>query len=179
MTLRNIVLAFALVAVTTGTAEARRSRRLGGQRYSANGTFGLGLELGAPFGLNGKYFLTDTGALNFGLGADGYYYRDQDGFNIYCDYLWHPLSLANPPAFQLPLYIGVGGRIWDFNDNSRFNDGGAAFGIRVPGGIAFDFNNVPIDVFVQLTFVLDFYRYYRDDVGAGIEGSAGIRFWFD
>src|SRR5262245_43461786 len=111
MTLRNIVLAFALIAITTGTAEARRSRRLGGQQYSANGTFGLGLELGGPFGINGKYFLTDTGALNFGLGEDGYGYLDRHGFNIYLDYLWHPLSLANPPAFQLPLYLGVGGRI--------------------------------------------------------------------
>jgi hypothetical protein len=179
MTLRNICLAIAVLVVSTGSADARRGRSFGGSNYVANGKFGLGLELGAPFGINGKYFLSDDGALNFGLGADGYYYRDQDGFSIYLDYLWHPLSLANPPAFQLPLYIGVGGRLWDFDDNSRFDDDGVAFGLRVPGGIAFDFNNVPLDVFIQLTFVFDFYRGYRDNTHAGLEGSIGIRFWFD
>lgn len=177
MSLRSSLIALALLAVTTGTADARRNRSFGGSNYSANGTFGLGLELGSPFGLNGKYFLTDSTALNFGIGADGYYRGDRDGLHLYLDHLWHPFNIANPPAFQLPLYIGVGGRVWDFDDD-RNDDDGLAFGLRVPVGVAFDLNAVPLDFFVQLTFVLDFYSGYRDDLNAGIIGSVGFRFWF-
>jgi len=181
MKIRNALLALLLVLVTTASAEARRHRTMGGERYVANGTFGLGLELGAPFGLNGKYFLSDDRALNFGIGAlyDNYYY-DHDGLHLYLDYLFHPFSLTNQPAFQLPFFVGVGGRLWTFNGNNRIvNDDGTAFGIRVPVGLAFDFNNTPIDIFVQLTFVVDFYVNYRDTLGPHIEGSLGVRYWFN
>lgn len=185
MSIRNALLALAVLATTTAAmddAEAQRRRRGGGTRYVANGTFGAGLELGAPAGLNGKYFLSSDGALNFGIGWIGdYYYRGREGVHLYFDYLWHPLSLANPPAFQLPLYVGVGGRLWSFDDYDRDRryDGAYAFGVRVPFGIAFDFNDAPLDVFFQLTFVLDFFRGYDDRTRATLEGSAGIRFWFN
>jgi hypothetical protein len=178
MKLRTALFPLLLVALFAVDADARRGRRGGGQRYVANGTFGLGLELGGPTGLNGKYFLSDDGALNFGLGVDGYAYRyrGRDGLHIYLDYLWHPVSLANPDAFQLPLYIGIGGRLWDFGDR----DGDAlAFGVRVPIGVAFDFNNVPLDIFIQLTPTLDFYRGYVDSAGFWFDFSVGIRYWFN
>jgi hypothetical protein len=176
MKLRTALLPLLLVLLTAGDADARRNRRMGGARYVSNGTFGLGLELGGPSGLNGKYFLSDSGALNFGLGANGYY-RDRDGIHLNLDYLWHPLSLANPPEFQLPFYIGIGGRLWDFDDGP--NDP-VAYGLRVPLGIAFDFNNVPLDIFIQLTPTLDFYRNYRDDdLGFWFDFSLGIRYWFN
>jgi hypothetical protein len=179
MKLSTALLTLLLVALFTGDADARRNRSVRGQRYSANGTFGLGLELGGPTGLNGKYFLSDDGALNFGLGANGYG-RSRDGIHLYLDYLWHPISLANPPEFQLPLYVGLGGRLWDFDDgdNDAFDEG-TAFGLRIPVGIAFDFNNVPLDIFVQVTPTLDFYSGYRDDVGFWFDFSVGIRYWFD
>jgi hypothetical protein len=178
-----VLVVLAAVAAGAGDAEARRNRSLGGQKYVANGTFGLGLELGSPSGLNGKYFLSDTTALNFGLGViyDRYYYDDRDGIHLYLDHLWHPLSLANKPAVQIPLYIGVGVRLWDFDDNRRgFDDDGFALGVRMPLGLAFDFNRVPIDMYIQLTFAVDtFFAYYRDErLGFHIEGSIGFRYWF-
>lgn len=173
---RTALLSLVFVALAFGAADARRNRSLGGRAYSANGTFGLGLELGAPFGLNGKYFLSDSGALNFGLGASGYVRGDRDGLHLYLDYLWHPVSLANPPEFQLPFYIGIGGRLWNFDED---DDGATAFGLRVPIGIAFDLNNIPLDFFIQLTPTIDFYRGYRDDVGFWFDFSVGVRFWFD
>lgn len=178
MKLKTVLIPLLLVALTAGAADARRSRRMAGKRYESNGVFGLGLELGAPFGLNGKYFLSGDRALNFGIGADGYYQRDRDGLHLYLDYLWHPISLANPPEFKLPFYIGVGGRLWNFDDD-EFGDEGVAFGIRIPIGIAMDFNNVPLDVFFQITPVLDFYSGYRDNAGFWLDASIGARFWFD
>jgi hypothetical protein len=166
------------------TADARRRRSMGGKEYTANGKFGLGLELGSPSGLNGKYFLSDNRALNFGVGwiYDRYYYDDRDGIHLYLDYMFHPFSLANEPSVQIPFYIGIGGRFWSFDDGRRdFDDGGHALGVRCPIGIAFDLNKVPLDIFVQLTFVADlFFDYYRDDrLGLHLEGSVGIRYWFD
>jgi hypothetical protein len=153
--------------------------------FEANKTFGLGLELGEPTGLNGKYFLSPSGALDFGVGyIYGYYYYG-DGIHIYGDYLWHPVSLVSAQAFELPFYIGVGGRFWDFRYcYQRVCDyGGSALGVRVPVGISFDFNDVPLDIFIQLVPVLDFvngdyYDRYRDRAHLGIDLSVGIRFWF-
>ncbi|HWU89658.1 MAG TPA: hypothetical protein VN253_20490 [Kofleriaceae bacterium] len=174
MRLRIALLPLLLVALFAGDADARRNRRMGGRSYVSNGTFGAGLELGSPTGFNGKYFLTGDGALNFGVGADGYAYGNRDGLHLYLDYLWHPISLANPAEFQLPFYVGIGGRLWSFD-----NGNATAFGVRVPLGIAFDLNNAPLDIFIQLTPTLDFYRGYVDNTGFWIDFSLGIRYWFN
>ncbi|HTL32818.1 MAG TPA: DUF3996 domain-containing protein [Kofleriaceae bacterium] len=159
-----------------------------GKKFEANKTFGLGLELGEPNGINGKYFLSDDNALDFGLGYiyHHYYARDNDGLNLYADYLWHPLVLTSAEAFELPLYVGVGGHYWDWGDygcdrngNNCAYYGTAALGLRVPVGLSFDFNNVPLDIFVQLVPTIDFFRHYRDDFGFYIDFSVGIRFWFN
>jgi hypothetical protein len=61
--------------------------------------------------------------------------------------------------------------------------GGSAVGLRIPLGISFDFNNAPLDIFVQLVPVIDFvdddyYDRYGDREHAGIDASFGLRFWF-
>lgn len=162
-----------------------RRGRSGRSSFEANKTFGLGIELGEPDGINGKVFLSPTGAIDFGLGYiyDHYYYGD--GVHLYADYLWHPVSLASTPSFELPFYVGGGLRFWDFHYcyMGVCDYGGSSVGIRVPFGIAFDFNNVPLDIFLQLVPTLDFvsgdyYNRYGDRSHFGIDGSVGLRFWF-
>jgi hypothetical protein len=170
-----------------------RSRRQRGSRgqskgFEANKTFGLGLELGEPTGLTGKYFLSPSGALDFGVGWIYQHYYYGDGLNLYADYLWHPTSLVSAEAFELPFYVGVGLRFWSFdycdrNPNPDICYRGSSLGVRIPLGIAFDFNNVPLDIFFQLVPVIDFvngdyYDRYGDRAHVGIDFSAGIRFWF-
>jgi hypothetical protein len=183
---RKALLASAvLVACLASTADARRrSFGNGGSNYQSNGKFGLGIELGAPSGFNGKYFLSPSTALNFGLGwLWDSYYRDGRGFHLYLDHLWHPVSLTENATFKLPFFVGVGGRFWNFDDCRGKDCTGnhySAVGVRVPFGLAFDFNNVPLDVFVGITFVVDmFFNDYRDRFGPHFEGSVGIRYWFD
>ena len=169
----------------------RRGGGGGGGGFEANKTFGLGLELGEPSGLNGKVFVSHNAAIDFGVGYiyDHYYYRDGHGFHAYADLLFHPLVLAHADAFELPLYVGPGIRFWDFRycdtaPNPRVcYDGGSAIGIRVPIGIDFDFNNVPLDIFLQFVPVLDFlsggyYTTYDHREHFGVDFSAGVRFWF-
>ena len=182
MTARKILLATLGIALfaTTAAARPRPEGRLTGRRFEANKTFGLGLELGAPTGITGKYFLSTDRALDFGVG-DIYNYFDRFGLHVYADYLFHPVSLVSTEAFELPLYVGVGGRFWDFEDRGTpGNDQAFAIGFRVPVGVSFDFNTVPLDVFVQVVPVLDFFSgYARHSVYLDLDASVGIRYWFN
>jgi hypothetical protein len=164
-----------------------RDRRASGGSsggFQANKTFGLGLEMGAPTGVNGKYFLSDTGALDFGIGWIYRHYYYGDGLHLYLNYLWHPVSLASTSALELPLYIGIGGRFWDFDYcRGSICGRGTAVGVRVPVGISLDFNRTPLDIFFQLVPVVDFiandyYRRFGDRSHVGIDASVGIRYWF-
>jgi hypothetical protein len=172
-----------MVLFTAAGADARPRPQggLGGRSFESNKTFGLGLELGSPTGLTGKYFLSADRALDFGLGGIGGY-SNRSGIHLYLDYLFHPVSLASASSFELPLYIGLGGRFWNFEDD-RVNgivDEASAIGFRVPIGISFDFNNVPLDIFIQVVPVLDFYSgYQRHSVYLDINASIGIRYWFN
>lgn len=174
-----------------GGGEDRGRRRRGGGGggdsggFEANKTFGLGLELGEPTGLNGKVFVSPKVAIDFGL---GYIYRTYyygDGLHLYGDVLFHPVLLSSGPTVEIPFYVGVGLRYWQFDyyDRNNVRYGGDAIGIRVPLGISFDFNNAPLDIFVQVVPTLDFlsgdyYRYYNHRNHFGIDPSVGIRFWF-
>lgn len=168
------------------SSRARQRGSRGGRGFEANKTFGLGLELGVPTGLTGKYFVSPSGALDFGIGAIYSHYYYGDGLHLYADYLWHPVSLASTPAFELPFYVGVGLRYWDFEycDRQVCGYGGSAVGVRVPLGLAFDFNNTPLDIFVQLVPVIDFldgdyYDRYDDRAHLGVDLSLGLRYWFN
>jgi hypothetical protein len=177
-----IALSTVLFLAADADARPRPAGRMSGKRFEANKGFGLGLELGTPTGLTGKYFLSNgSNALQFGLGAyNGYGYRNYYGYHLYFDYLWHPVSLASADAFELPLFVGIGGRLWDFEDRrNRIYDDGFGIGVRVPVGIAFDFNNVPLDVFIQIVPSLNFYSNYVDNFGIWVDGSIGIRYFFN
>jgi hypothetical protein len=183
MTVRKILLAtFGMVVFMASAVEARPrpSGHIGGRRFEANKTFGLGLELGAPTGITGKYFLGADRALDFGVG-DVYNYFDRSGLHIYADYLFHPVSLASTETFELPFYVGIGGRFWNFEDRSvAGNPSASAIGLRVPVGVAFDFNAVPIDIFLQIVPVLDFYSgYAAHSIYLDFDVSIGVRYWFN
>jgi hypothetical protein len=175
------VITASLVA-TPPDAEAR-PRPTQMERFSANKTFGAGIMLGAPTGLTGKYFLSGDRAIDFGIGAIGYY-RGRDGLHLHADYLWHPLTLAKAEPFWLPLYFGIGGRFFSFdgdldNDDPGDNDG-FALGVRAPVGVAMDFNNVPLEVFFELALVVDFlFDYYDDGIDVDLNGAIGLRYWFE
>jgi hypothetical protein len=183
MTVRKLLLT-PLVALLLMTAAAEARPRpgghLGGRAFEANKTFGLGLELGAPTGLTGKWFFAGDRAIDFGIG-DIYNYFNRSGLHIYGDFLFHPTSLASTESFELPLYIGVGGRIWDFRDSGPDAPNDAfAFGVRVPIGVSLDFNALPLDLFLQFVPVLDFFSGYRaHSVYLDLDFSIGARYWFN
>jgi hypothetical protein len=177
------VAAVAAVALTAAPepADARPRPVRRQSNFEANKIFGLGLMVGAPTGLSGKYFLSESTALDFGVGGIGYY-RGRDGIHLHADHLWHPFSLVSDPAFELPFYVGVGGRVFKFDEDAGNNldRDGTVIGVRVPLGIAMDFNRVPLDIFLELTMVFDLFVDYWDDDDFGVDfnPALGLRYWF-
>ena len=175
---RTVAVALAIALACTSSTALARPRPSAARRFEANKTFGLGIMIGAPTGLVGKYFLQPDRALDFGIGAI-YHYRYGDGHHIHGDYLWHPVSLAHAEAFELPLYLGVGARFFSFGCNGCANNA-TALGVRVPFGIAMDFNETPIDIFFELAVVIDvFIDYPGHNYGPDLDGAIGFRYWFD
>ena len=183
---------FLILLALSAAADARPRPHgfTGGGDFEANKKFGLGLELGDLAGLTGKLFVTPNQALDFGIGSiyRGYYVNNLDngGLHLYADYLFHPFVLTKTEPFELPFYIGVGGRFWNFGygcDNRGNCTDANVFGVRVPVGITFDFNNVPLDIFIQVVPTLDFYRGYyingnQRSVYVDVDFTFGIRYWF-
>jgi hypothetical protein len=182
MTRTKLLLAtFVALTALAPAAEARpRPANLGGHAFEANKTFGLGLEAWSPTGIIGKWFFTPNEALDFGVGDD-FALANRAGFHVYGDLLFHPTSLASTPAFELPFYVGIGGRLWSFNDSGRVAPNDAtAFGVRVPLGISFDFNNIPLDAFAQLVPTLDFFSgNAQHSIFVDLDFSVGARYWFN
>ena len=164
-----------IVAVPTASARPRPTTHL--RRFEANKTFGLGIMVGEPTGLSAKYYLSADRAIDGGIGGVGYY-RNRSGFQAHVYYLWHPASLASTADFELPLYFGIGARVFDFDFNAA-NDRAFAIGARVPVGVALDFNNIPLDVFFEVAVVVDFLFDYSDNLDADFNAAIGVRYYFE
>jgi hypothetical protein len=185
MKLTSLTLAAAiLVSASPALAQRPRPHGIHGQPFVANKTFGLGLELGDIVALNGKWFLDGSHALDFGIGdtyAD-YYLAGYGGLMLYADYLWHPFELTRNDTFELPFYVGVGGRYIDTAYCPTVNGNvqcAQVFGIRIPLGLSFDFNNVPIDIFGQIVPTVDFFHDYTNhNFYIDFDITVGIRYWF-
>jgi hypothetical protein len=131
--------------------------------------FGVGIILGQPTGASVKYWLNDTLAIDGAIGASFNDDEDNDTeFYVHSDVLWHNFDLLPVPKGRLPVYFGVGGllRFRDNEDNQ--------FGIRIPVGVSYMFDNAPIDVFVEIAPAIDL----TPDVSGEVTGGIGIRFWF-
>jgi hypothetical protein len=188
----GVVAGDGLTSASDAEARPRPAGRSRASRFEANKTFGLGIMLGAPTGLSGKYFLGPDTALDFGVGTI-YNYRDRRGVHLHLDFLWHPATLAKARPFELPLYFGIGGRLlngrrcyhWDRHGYcDYYYDDYTALGVRAPVGIAFDFNNVPIDIFFELALVLDVLvdyddRYDEHFLYGDLNGAIGFRYYFN
>lgn len=175
----GVLLSLALVLTQIASADARpRPSRRSAKQFQANKGFGLGLMLGVPSGLSGKYYLSSDTALDFGVGAY-YRYRYEEAFSLHADFLWHPFVLAAARPFWIPLYVGIGGRLLQHRRDDIYDDH-SHLGVRFPLGIAFDFNNVPLDIFLEFALVIDFIQgSSRHNLFGGINSAIGFRYYFN
>ena len=169
---------FALaLAIVTGIAAPARADDSGGRaadsaRGTDKGAFGVGIIVGEPIGITAKLYLTDDRAIQGAVGSAFI----GGGLQLHGDYVFHPYILQSRDSFVLPVYVGPGVRLIDYNngrDSSAF-----ALGVRGVAGMLFDFKDVPLDVFFEIAPVLE----YKFSSGAGFQLSlnvgAGIRYYF-
>ena len=175
-----------LVALTT---------RADAERYMSKERFGIGLELGAPSGISGKYFLGGMVAVQGGVGiVESWGY---DGFHAHAEVVWHPVLLERGRAVDIPLHVGIGARFlqhdhmdrydrfdrcWDGRDYYDCRGADSHLGVRAPVGVSFLFKEVPMDLFVEVALVMDLMHvnndYGYDHSATGIHGALGGRYYF-
>lgn len=143
-----------------------------GKANAQSSGFGLGIMVGDPTGISGKYWLSGDRAADFGLAWS----LNGDYFHVHADYLFHNTSLISVSKGQLALYYGPGVRIrtwskgkWEDHDGSQ-----VSFGARFPVGLDYMFDGAPVDCFLELAPSLDLVPSTTFDLDAAI----GARYWF-
>ncbi|MBN1945974.1 MAG: DUF3996 domain-containing protein [Bradymonadales bacterium] len=135
--------------------------------------FGLGIFLGEPSGITAKLWLSDQNALDFLVAFD---FSDED-LAFFVDYLFHFDVGVNANAFELPLYVGVGGKLTIRDDDHHRDyddDDDIGLGVRIPIGITMLLKNAPFEFFLEIAPGL---RIIPETDG-DIDGGVGVRFYF-
>jgi hypothetical protein len=167
-------LATTLLGVGVGASRPAQATEVGYNR-----TFGLGFELGDPTGFVGKYWVSKTNALDFGIGFWGYAwgYCNKDNpcnagyqnYSFHLDYLWQSNLVKS--TVQLDWHIGAGARAIVWNGGAGHSN--AAIGGRMPVGLDLMFTNPS---FVEIFFEIAPALYVP--FGFNIEAGLGARFYF-
>ncbi|MEA1896751.1 MAG: hypothetical protein U9N53_03695 [Bacteroidota bacterium] len=125
--------------------------------------FGAGVMFGTQTGLSLKMWTGETTAVAAGM---SWSVLDQGYFNIHADMLIHRFNLIPVNEGKLPLYFGLGLKLGFGND--------VHIGIRVPIGLNYMFDDVPIDIFVEVAPGLQLTPATAFD----IDGGLGARYYF-
>ncbi|MFO8064101.1 MAG: hypothetical protein ACQETQ_05035 [Spirochaetota bacterium] len=150
--MKRIVLVILLLSVLS----------LGGA-FAETETFGLGVLLGEPTGISAKLRLDDTSALD---AAAAWSFIGQGAFYFHADYLFHFNDVLHVHPGELPVYVGIGGKVL-LKDDPRL-------GARIPVGLAYEFADAPLDVFFEIAPGVGIFPETDIDFGGGI----GMRYYF-
>lgn len=70
------------------------------------------------------------------------------GLQLHGDYVLHPYLLHSRESYVLPVYVGVGVRLIDCQNGREASS--FALGLRLGGGLLFDFKTVPLEAFTEV-----------------------------
>ena len=125
---------------------------------------GLGLIVGEPTGISGKIWTGSSTAFDGGL---AWSFIDENAFQIHADYLFHNFRLISVSEGKLPFYYGIGARLKTAND--------VQLGVRVPLGLNYIFQYVPVDIFIEVVPILDLIPKTDFQINAAL----GARYYFN
>ncbi|HDQ25862.1 MAG TPA: DUF3996 domain-containing protein [bacterium] len=132
--------------------------------HAAKKGFGLGIIAGIPTGLSYKTFLSSETAIEAALAWN----FSHSWITFQMDYLFmHNYSIFKIKEGKMPLFVGIGGY-------ASLASNWISAGVRVPVGIAYEFRQSPVDIFLQVAPTLVVIPGTHFDVGGGI----GVRYWF-
>ncbi len=124
----------------------------------------LGLMLGNPIGVNGKYQKEESKAIDGGIGVSP---GNEWVVSLHSDYLWFKNDfLFFKDQYPLDLYYGVGGRM-EFADTIEF-------GPRLPIGVQSKDLKSKSELFLEMAPILDFLGRF----GIELSLAVGARYHF-
>lgn len=132
------------------------------QALAQDNGFGLGIIVGEPTGLSAKVWTTEYTALD---AAMAWSFVGNGFLRLHSDLLFHRY-LIEVEQGQLPVYFGAGAKL-GFASNLEL-------GIRIPLGIAYQFESVPLEAFLELVPVFNL----LPKTSVGMDGGIGIRYYF-
>jgi hypothetical protein len=174
--MRSFRVAIVVATLWGGTAAAQQ-----GSTPDTPGALGIGLVVGSPTGITGKWVAGNHVAFDatvgIGFGED---------LHVHADWLWEGDSLLAEEGANLRWFAGVGGRfeIDDDRDcNGRGNDRcddddddeDVDLGPRVPVGLELRFSSVKsLELFAEIALGIEII----DDAGLTLDGGIGGRWFF-
>jgi hypothetical protein len=126
-------------------------------------TLELGVLIGQPMAISGKYWLNRLVAID---AAVGWAFSHHGKLDVLGDILVHPYYIPISVG-DFPTYIGAGATF-------RVGNGDSFLGVRFPIGAEFLLSGYPVSVFGEVVPVME----VLPDMGFRMEGGAGIRFAF-
>ena len=126
---------------------------------------GLGVIIGAPTGLSGKYWIAEDRAVDFAFGFT--MFGDRSRFSIHADYLYH-LAGVIPSSAEIPFYYGFGIRI-----RTHAKEQGS-FGVRGVCGLLVNLREMPVELFFEAAPVFQL----LPDTKLKLDAAIGGRYYF-
>lgn len=132
-----------------------------------HGNIGVGVILGLPTGLSGKFWFSDRSAID---AAVGWNFEDR-WFAAQSGYLFH-FPIEGVSSGFLAAHLGAGGLVEAVPQSDERPIDKLYVSGRVPIGLEYIYD--PISFFVELDPLLVFYP----GIGFGFGGGIGFRFYF-
>jgi len=152
--MKKLILIVVFIFCFTGLAKSQKSG------------FGLGIMFGEPTGVSFKGWISERSAIDGGL---GWSFVNEGSVQIHADYLYHFYNVFETP--NLPLYMGVGGRIKLKNTEHNTD---MRLGVRVPFGMSYQFTEAPVDIFLEIVPILDL----NPKTSGSVNAALGFRYYF-
>ena len=131
--------------------------------------FGVGIIAGEPTGVSFKLWTSQT--TGFDAGA-AWSFVGGEYFQVHGDFLLHNYNLFRVDTGKMSLFYGVGGRL-KFGEDA-LGDNETTLSLRVPVGIAYEFEKTPIEIFLEIVPMLD----VVPATEISIAGAVGFRYYF-
>jgi hypothetical protein len=165
---------FTIAFLTAAAVATLAAPRAAVAHQGAGGNLGLGIGVGAPTGLSLEVGAGTWSSFELALGLDVFESSGGYGHLVYKASL---ANLATGPTVRVPIYLGIGGYVYDHDRSINDN---AELGLRVPFGVNFDFQRSPLQLFAEIALGIPL-RDARDEAyvrDPWVAGYAGFRLWF-
>ncbi len=135
----------------------------------SNHNIGVGIIAGEPTGISFKLWNKETTAFDAGA---AWSFVGGEFFQVHGDFLLHNYNLFRVDTGKMSLFYGLGARVKFGEDALGGSD--TTFSLRVPVGIAYEFEKTPIEIFLEIVPMLDLVPATE----IGIAGAVGFRYYF-